>query len=352
MGRRLTMQPRSLCSGACPCDFCCPLAVASCPPSPCAVRVLFEPDRRGAAAASLLIGDDYASVPVAVSGTGASLHLAAASALDVGPVAVGMSAGASLLLTNDGLDPLALTGATVSAAGDLTGPQYAASLAGCPATLPVSATCALAVRFAPTTLGPHSQLLTIASSAGATIVQLGGRGVTTGLGLAPPTLTSAPPPFAGADARIAFTGTPGASFACSVDGSVAAACASPLVLSGLREGSHEVLVVERGASGEQSPPVAARWTVDTTAPGRAVVRSTRKGQMAVFTIAPAADGRLRCRVDRRPFADCGPRVTLRNLRPGAHAFEARLRDEAGNVGPVVRVAWRVVVATTVDSAGR
>ena len=81
---------------------------------------------------------------------------------------------------------------------------------------------------------------------------------------APETIISwAPPPILTARAfSLAFTASEAATFVCSVDGSAAAPCASPLQLTGLGEGAHSVVVTATDAAGNVDPtPARSDFTV-------------------------------------------------------------------------------------------
>jgi hypothetical protein len=70
-------------------------------------------------------------------------------------------------------------------------------------------------------------------------------------------------------------------------------------------------------------------------------RTPRHRARFVLEASEAVAG-YECRLDREPFADCGPREQLRVGR-GRHRFRARATDEAGNADPTpARFRWRVL----------
>jgi Big-like domain-containing protein/calcineurin-like phosphoesterase family protein/fibronectin type III domain protein len=70
------------------------------------------------------------------------------------------------------------------------------------------------------------------------------------------------------DASFSFSATAaGATFQCSLDGTVLGACTSPQAFAGLADGAHTFAVQATDASANVDPTPASRtWTVDTTAP--------------------------------------------------------------------------------------
>jgi CSLREA domain-containing protein len=148
---------------------------------------------------------------------------------------------------------------------------------------------------------------------------------------------------------------PDATFQCSLDGALFVLCASPLELTNLATGAHEL---EIQASNERllvdPVPVTWSWTVqapDTVAPQTTIAQAppaTTTSTSATFTFSAtddrslAADLELECSLDGEPFESCSSPVDLQDLALGAHAFEVRAVDEAGNVdGTPARHEWMV-----------
>lgn len=83
-------------------------------------------------------------------------------------------------------------------------------------------------------------------------------------------ILTGPPPLT-SDTKAAFTfasSAQSASYMCSLDGSAAVPCSSPLSYTGLADGTHTVSIGSTDtATGEGDPtPATATWTVDTTPP--------------------------------------------------------------------------------------
>ena len=152
-----------------------------------------------------------------------------------------------------------------------------------------------------------------------------------GFGEAPAALSSDGTP------RFAFSGEPGASFECGVDGGGFAACGSPLDLDGLADGTH-ALRVRQMADGLRSPAALHEWTIDTRAPGAPTVAGPAPGAAGTWTVAFGGEpgGTFACSIDGSAFADCASPV---GLRSGDRSFAVRQTDVAGNAGPATELAF-------------
>ena len=184
-----------------------------------------------------------------------------------------------------------------------------------------------------------------------------------------PTSGTGPVPSAPADTRapvVTVTGAPGevsssdrvelafradeagVAFHCSVDGSAAAACASPVTLENLAAGAHRFSVLGTDPAGNSSSWVTVAWTYvppDTTAPTVRVTAqppATTTGTSA--TIAFAADESpvtFACALDGATPTVCTSPVVLTKLAAGAHRFAVSATDAAGNAGAAATVSWAV-----------
>ncbi|WP_158619235.1 kelch motif-containing protein [Corallococcus sp. AB011P] len=178
----------------------------------------------------------------------------------------------------------------------------------------------------------------------------------------PDTLITLAPESSGSQtgAMFFFDSTePGSSFECRVDGAAFTPCASPETLFNLREGSHSFQVRARDMAGNADTRVASHsWTVDLTAPTTlltSVPGSLGNQPTASFSLGSNDErARFECSLDGSDFSPCEPVATYADLREGTHTFEARARDEAGNVdASPARYVWTVDLtapATTLTSA--
>jgi hypothetical protein len=163
------------------------------------------------------------------------------------------------------------------------------------------------------------------------------------------TIVSGPAGSVGSgSAGFVFSATePGSTFECALDGSAFAACSSPRGFTGLAEGAHtfEVRATDPAGNADETP-ASRTWRVDTTQP----VTSIDSGPMGSVGSASAAftfssdeqDAGFECALDGAAFAVCSSPQSYAGLAEGAHTFEVRAMDGAGNSDstPATRT-WRV-----------
>jgi hypothetical protein len=134
-------------------------------------------------------------------------------------------------------------------------------------------------------------------------------------------------------------------FQCSLDGAAFAACTSPVLYSGLAQGSHTFQVrATDGVGNQDATPASSTWTVDTTAPDTTITSTPANNSLppATFTFTssePAAT--FECRLDGAAFAPCTSPLTYSTLAKGQHTFDVRARDAAGNTDATpASYSWR------------
>ncbi len=130
----------------------------------------------------------------------------------------------------------------------------------------------------------------------------------------------------------------GSTFECRIDGGAWSACSSPDTTASLSDGAHTLEVRATDPAGNVDPTPASRsFTVDTATPDT-TVDSGPSGPTsdATPTFAFSADeagSTFECRIDGGAWASCSSAHTTASLADGAHTFEVRATDEAGNVDP-------------------
>ena len=155
----------------------------------------------------------------------------------------------------------------------------------------------------------------------------------------PPSLTiDAPSPDAPLNTdtpSIEFTATDDGPITteCSIDGGAFAPCTSPFAAGPLADGEHTVTVRVTDEAGNVSQ-TGVSFTVDTVAPDTsltAVPDALTSQTSATFEFTASQSGStFECSVDGGSFADCSTPLDLTGLGEGAHAFEVRASDPAGN----------------------
>ncbi len=163
--------------------------------------------------------------------------------------------------------------------------------------------------------------------------------------------TSASLEFAASDAN--------ASFQCRLDSAVAwTFCDTPYDLTGLAVGAHTLRVRAIDTAGNIDPTPATRtWTVDLTPPqttlGSGPAAGATTGPSVAFGFTSEAGASFQCRLDGGDWAACSSPASYANLPDGAHAFEVRAIDAAGNPDPSpAQRSWTVDATapdTTIDT---
>lgn len=147
--------------------------------------------------------------------------------------------------------------------------------------------------------------------------------------------------FSGFDAGVSVT-----TFDCSLDGGAFAACASPQTYSGLANGGHSFQVRAVDAAGNVDPtPAAHGWVVNATVPDTTPPDTTIDSgppepsatDTAAFTFSGTDNtggggvAGFECKLDASAFAACTSPQDYSALLAGAHTFQVRAVDAAGNV---------------------
>jgi hypothetical protein len=162
-------------------------------------------------------------------------------------------------------------------------------------------------------------------------------------------------PAASSAASFAFSATDPegsgvAGFECKLDAGAFAACTSPATYDSLADGAHSFEVRATDNAGNSAAPAVFDWSVDTTAPAATIeakpinLTSSASASFAFAATDPEGSGvaGFECRLDDAPFAPCTSPQIYPSLADGAHSFQVRAIDEAGNVQlEPAAYAWRV-----------
>ncbi|MGC1852399.1 MAG: hypothetical protein WA687_08175, partial [Solirubrobacterales bacterium] len=148
-----------------------------------------------------------------------------------------------------------------------------------------------------------------------------------------------------ATANFTFSGNDGtgsgiASFECRRDGGAWSVCTSPLEYTSLAEGAHtfEVKAIDKAANVDATPATYG-WTVDSKVPETQI--DTKPAALGTSTTAnftfsgsdPGGSGvvSFECRIDGGAWGVCTSPQQYSSLPDGAHSFEVKAIDQAGNV---------------------
>lgn len=145
-------------------------------------------------------------------------------------------------------------------------------------------------------------------------------------------------------ATFAFSSGDAAAFECQLDAGGWAACSSPVSYSGLAETGHTFSVRAVASTGEKDPTPAARsWIVDVTAPVVTITSAPADPSFsasASFGFVADEAAVFDCRLDGGARVSCfAPHFVT--VADGAHTFEVRAVDLAGNTGAPAAHAWSV-----------
>lgn len=152
---------------------------------------------------------------------------------------------------------------------------------------------------------------------------------------------------------LTFSANEPSTFTCNVDSAGYAACTSPLTLSGLADGQHEVDILATDLAGNVSTAATLIWTVDTTPPVTTLSATETGANIYTITLTSnEANSTFTCSVDGASPAPCNSPVTEgQGLTVGSHTFTAYATDAAGNTDPK-GASYTIVIAppTTAISA--
>jgi hypothetical protein len=197
--------------------------------------------------------------------------------------------------------------------------------------------------------GSHTYTATATDAAGNT--SAASSAVTVAVDANPPntTITARPAnPSNESSASFEFVSSEtGSTFECSLDGAAFAPCTSPKAYAGLANGSHAFSVRATDSSGKtDASPASYTWTVDLTAPETTITSSppdSTAETSATFEFTASETGStFECSLDGAAFTSCANPKSYTDLAPGAHTFQVRATDTAGNTDgtPAIRV-WTV-----------
>jgi hypothetical protein len=199
----------------------------------CTIQVVFAPSALGTRSGTLTVVSGENSLTAALTGTGTPGYTISATSLTYGNLDVGATLTQKITVTNIAPGPLPVP-------PFVTAGEYTVNTAPCGSSIAILSSCQINVTFDPTTTGPQSGTLSVASTSlldSGLTASLSGNGVDFALSLNPPagsvvagdsvssTLTLTP--IAGYDAALTLS--------CNVGGAVASTCGLGTVSVALSE---------------------------------------------------------------------------------------------------------------------
>jgi large repetitive protein len=203
-------------------------------------------------------------------------------------------------------------------------------------TTPADITGAWTLTLTSVAEGAHGYTAKASDAAGNTSSGSNTRTITVDTSAPQTTLDAAPAdPTNATSASFAFSASePGSSFECALDGAAFATCTSPQGYSGIAEGAHTFQVRGTDAAGNtDTTPASYGWTVDLTAPETTITSgpaSSTNATSASFGFSANEASTFECSLDGAAFATCTSPEVFSGLAEGAHGFEVRATDSAGN----------------------
>ncbi|MEJ7596335.1 MAG: endonuclease/exonuclease/phosphatase family protein [Kofleriaceae bacterium] len=135
----------------------------------------------------------------------------------------------------------------------------------------------------------------------------------------------------GQDVAFEFRASIASTFRCRLDDDAFESCTSPAAYTGLGDGAHTFEVVAATATGVDPSPASRLFTLDNLAPETTITSGPGLDSEPTFEfVAGDADATVECRFDGAAFAACTSPRQLGRVGFGAHVFEVRARDGAGN----------------------
>lgn len=141
----------------------------------------------------------------------------------------------------------------------------------------------------------------------------------------------------------------GSTFECSVDSGPFVACTNPFSTAVLADGSHTFQVRAIDPSSNVDPtPASYAWTIDTNAPNTSFSSTPNDPTNDLtgdFAFNSSESGStFQCSLDGGPYASCTSPHTTATLVEGAHTFDVRAIDAAGNIDPTpATFTWNVAL---------
>jgi hypothetical protein len=135
-------------------------------------------------------------------------------------------------------------------------------------------------------------------------------------------------------------------FQCRIDGGSYAACSSPHAYGPLADGPHTFDVkAVADLAGNAGTATSYGWTIDTAPPNTSITSNPSalsNSASPSFGFSSTESGSFECSLDGAAFAACTSPKAYSGLADGAHTFQVRGLDPAGNADPTpASYAWTI-----------
>jgi CSLREA domain-containing protein len=225
---------------------------------------------------------------------------------------------------------------TRSTSADVTFSANEAATFVCALDGAVAAACTSPLELSALADGPHTLDVQARDDAGNTDQTPARRTWTVDTTPPETTIDSGPSgPTNDATPAFGFSSETGATFECALDAAAFTACSPPYALDVLlADGAHTFHVRAVDAAGnEDLSPASRSFTVDTVAPDTTIdsgPSGLTNDTTPTFTFSSEAGATLECALDTGAYAACTSPHTAAALSEGAHTFQVRASDAAGN----------------------
>ena len=170
------------------------------------------------------------------------------------------------------------------------------------------------------------------------------------------TVSSAPASVTNlSNATFAFTATDSGGgsidhYECSLDGGAASVCVSPATWNTLSPGAHQMAIFAVDSVGNIGTSVTRSWTIDQSNPSvtiSAQPASVTNASSASFSFTGTDTGGgtiagFECSLDSATFSTCTSPRSITGLASGAHTWQVRSIDTAGNITATpASAAWTI-----------
>ena len=164
-----------------------------------------------------------------------------------------------------------------------------------------------------------------------------------------------PDPTNRTSASFVFTSNKaGSTFECRLDTNQFSPCSSPQPYSNLADGLHSFGVRATDSLGNQGLATVYAWTIDTAPPATTITSgppATTESHSATFAFTSSeSPASFACSLDGGAFTACTPPKAYAGLADGAHVFQVRATDRAGNIDATpASQSWHIVTPVPPDT---